>query len=141
MGEVAKLLGVELNEEFTLNPSNYKYKLTKYGLYKRYKEETIWQSSSMLQDLILGKFTIVKISKSILDYAEKRYLSSIIRPFKDRVIAIAKRTANYGEFIDIMIDEGELGDCGNIYFPFFEPGSMYKGMKVGREYTLEQLEL
>ena len=141
MSEVAKLLGVKLNEEFGLKNSNFRYKLTTYGLRKRYHLIQEWSDSSMLDDLLLGRVEIVKKAKSILDDAEKRYLSSIIRPFKDQVIAIAKRSANYGEFIDIVIDEGDIGDCGNIYLPYFKPGSMYKGMKVGREYTLDQLGL
>ena len=138
MEEVAKLLGIKLGEEFGLKNSNFRYKLTTYGLRKRYHLIQEWSDSSMLDDLLLGR---VEIVKPILDDAEKRYLSSIIRPFKDQVIAIAKRSANYGEFIDIMIDEGDIGDCGNIYLPYFKPDSMYKGMKVGREYTLEQLDL
>ena len=138
MAEVAKLLGVELDEEFGVKNSNFRYKLTTYGLRKRYHLVQEWSDSSMLDDLLLGR---VEIVKSILDDAEKRYLSNIIKPFKDQVIAIAKRSANYGEFIDIMIDEGELGDCGNIYLAYFKPDSMYKGMKVGREYTLDQLGL
>ena len=141
MSEVAKLLGVKLNEEFGLKNSNFRYKLTTYGLRKRYHLIQEWSDSSMLDDLLLGRVEIVKKANSIIDDAEKRYLSSIIRPFKDQVITIAKRSANYGEFIDIMIDEGDIGDCGNIYLPYFKPDSMYKGMKVGREYTLDQLGL
>ena len=141
MSEVAKLIGVELNEEFGLKNSKFRYKLTTSGLRKRYHLVQEWCDSSMLDDLLLGRFEIIKKDKSILDAAEKRYLANIIKPFKDQVIAIAKRSANYGEFIDIMIDEGEIGDCGNIYLPYFKPDSMYKGMKVGREYTLEQLGL
>ena len=141
MAEVAKLLGLKLNEEFTLKNSDFRYKFTIKGLRKRYCTEEEWGCSTMLDDILLGRVKIVKIPEPILDEAEKRYLSNIIKPFKDQVIAIAKRSANYGEFIDIMIDEGDIGDCGNIYFPYFEPDSMYKGMKVNREYTLEQLGL
>ena len=141
MAEVAKLLGVKLGEEFGLKNSNFRYKLTTYGLRKRYLTVKEWGNSCMLDDLLLGRVEIVKKVKPILDEAEKRYLTNIIRPFKDQVIAIAKRSANYGEFIDIMIDEGEIGDCGNIYLPYFKPDSMYKGMKVNREYTLDQLGL
>ena len=140
MAEVAKLLGVELNEEFTLNPSNYKYMLTRFGLYKIYKEEIIWESSSMLQDLLLGKFTIVKIPKFILDYAEKKYLSAVIKPFRNKVYAIAKYDDgddNY--YIQIAIKQ-------NVYFeyidlPYFKKGTMYKGMELKKEYTVEQLGL
>ena len=141
MAEVAKLLGVELNEEFGVKNSNFRYKLTTYGLRKRHITLEEWGNSIILDDLLLGKVEIVKAAKPILDNIEKNYLSNIIKPFKDQVIAIAKRSANYGEFIDIMIDEGDIGDCGNIYLPYFKPNSMYKGMKVNREYTLEQLKL
>ena len=143
MAEVAKLLGLKLGEEFTIKGvnSSYRFKLTAIGLMSSWRNSSKWNSSGLLEDFITGHYQISKVIKSVLDDAEKRYLSNIIRPFKDRVIAIAKRSANYGEFINIMIDEGELGDCGNIYLPYFEPDSMYKGMKVGREYTLEQLGL
>lgn len=141
MSEVAKLLGVELGEEFTLKNSNFRYKLTTYGLRKRYLSVEEWGTSCMLEHLLVGRVEIVKKTKSILDEAEKRYLTNIIKPFKHQVITIAKRSANYGEFIDIMIDEGDIGDCGNIYLPYFKSGKMYKGMKVNREYTLDQLGL
>ena len=141
MAEVAKLLGVELNSDFTIKDSSYKYRLTKNGLISRFRNDQDWYDSGMLECLLLGKYNIIQNIRPILDEAEKRYLTNIIKPFKDQVIAIAKRSANYGEFIDIMIDEGEVGDCGNIYLPYFKPGKMYKDMKVNREYTLEQLEL
>ena len=150
MSEVAKLLGLKIGEEFWLNDRKNggerircKYKITYKGLERKYYYEgAAWGSSALLEDIITGRYEVVTIIPIlILDDAEKRYLSSIIRPFKDQVIAIAKRSANYGEFIDIMIDEGEIGDCGNIYLPYFKPYSMYKGMKVNREYTLDQLGL
>ena len=144
MAEVAKLLGLKLGEEFSIKGvnSSYKFKLTAIGLMSRCGNRSEWNMSGMLPEFITGHYQISKEKTiSVLDAAEKRYLTNIIKPFKDQVIAIAKRSANYGEFIDIMIDEGEIGDCGNIYLPYFKPGSMYKGMEVGREYTLEQLGL
>lgn len=143
MAEVAKLLGVKLGEEFTIKGvnSSYRFKLTAIGLMSSWKNSSKWNSSGLLEDFITGHYQISKETYSVLDEAEKRYLTNIIKPFKDQVIAIVKRSANYGEFIDIMIDEGDIGDCGNIYLPYFKSGKMYKGMKVGREYTLEQLEL
>ena len=144
MAEVAKLLGLKLGEEFTIKGvnSSYRFKLTAIGLMSSWKNSSKWNSSGLLEDFITGHYQISKEKTNpVLDDAEKRYLSQIIRPFKDQVIAIAKRSANYGEFIDIMIDEGEIGDCGNIYLPYFKPDSMYKGMKVNREYTLDQLGL
>ena len=144
MREVAKLLGVELGEVFRIKNINcsFEYKLTAVGLLSKLKDKKVWQRSGLIEDFLTGHYQVSKKINPILDEAEKRYLSNIIKPFKDQVIAIAKkRSANYGEFIDIMIDEGDIGDCGNIYFPYFEPDSMYKGMKVNREYTLEQLGL
>ena len=143
MAEVAKLLGVELGEAFRIKNINcsFEYKLTAVGLLSRLKGKKVWQRSGLIEDFLTGHYQVSKNINPILDAAEKRYLSQVIRPFKDQVIAIAKRSANYGEFIDIMIDEGEIGDCGNIYLPYFKPDSMYKGMKVNREYTLDQLKL
>ena len=143
MAEVAKLLGLKLGEEFTIKGvnSSYRFKLTAIGLMSSWRNSSKWNSSGLLEEFITGHYQIAKEANSVLDPAEKRYLTNIIKPFKDQVIAIAKRSANYGEFIDIMIDEGEIGDCGNIYLPYFKPNSMYKGMKVNREYTLEQLGL
>lgn len=141
MAEVAKLLGVELDEEFKIDGLSHKYKLTKEGLVYLFDNGQEWRNSCWIGELLTGKDHLVKIPKPILDDAEKRYLSNIIKPFRDQVIAIAKRSANYGEFIDIMIDEGDIGDCGNIYLPYFKPGKMYKSMKVNREYTLDQLGL
>ena len=144
MAEVAKLLGLKLGEEFTIKGvnSSYRFKLTAIGLMSSWRNSSKWNSSGLLEEFITGHYQIAKEkTNSVLDAAEKKYISRVIKPFKDYVIAIAKRSANYGEFIDIMIDEGEIGDCGNIYLPYFKPDSMYKGMKINREYTLDQLGL
>ena len=90
MSEVAKLIGVELNEEFGLKNSNFRYKLTKNGLRKKYFTEKEWGCSNMLDDLLLGRVEIVKAAKPILDNIEKNYLSNIIKPFRDRIDYIAK---------------------------------------------------
>ena len=143
MAEVAKLLGLKLGEEFTIKGvnSSYRFKLTAIGLMSSWRNSSRWNCSGLLEDFITGHYQIAKEVNSVLDEAEKRYLTNIIKPFKDQVIAIAKRSINYGEFIDIKIDEGELVNPRNICLPYFKPGKMYKGMKVNREYTLEQLEL
>ena len=140
MSEVAKLLGVELNEEFGLKNSNFRYKLTTYGLQKRYHLIQEWSDSSMLDDLLLGRVEIVKKSKSILDDAEKKYLSAVIKPFRNKVYAIAKYDVGDDEYyIQIVIKQ-------NVYFeyidlPNFKKGTMYKGMELKKEYTVEQLGL
>ena len=140
MSEVAKLLGVELDEEFTLDDSKYKYKVTRYGLFKKYCDDTIWDNSVILDDLLLGKFNIIKIPEKILDPAEKRYLSAVIKPFRNKVYAIAKYDDgddNY--YIQIMVKQNVYFEY--IDFPYFKKGTMYKGMELKKEYTVEQLDL
>lgn len=83
----------------------------------------------------------LEIEKPILDKAEKRYLEGVLRPFKDRVNYIKKisDSVSKNEFIKIMLNHDVLYN-EEIYFPFFEKGTMYKGMEY-KEYTLEELGL
>ena len=72
----------------------------------------------------------------VLDEAEHRYLSNVIRPFRDKVISICK--TNYGgkyQYVCIAL-RGH-----NIDLPVFETGTMYKGMELNRAYMLEELGL
>lgn len=148
MAEVAKLLNVKIGEEFWLADCKMgnerircKYKITTGGLQRKYYfEGAEWRSSALLEDIISGRYQIIKMTTSIIDEAEKRYLSAVIRPFRNKVFAIAKYDDgddNY--FIQIMIKQNDLPEYINL--PYFKKGTMYKGMKVNGEYTLEQLEL
>ena len=143
MSEVAKLLGVELNEEFGLKNSNFRYKLTTYGLQKRYHLAQEWSDSRMLDELLLGKFEIiVKKDKSILDKEEKEYLSNVIKPFRKHIITIRKIQNYKYEFIEILIySTVEGASCEVISFPYFNKGKMYKCIEINKEYTLEELGL
>ena len=77
--------------------------------------------------------------EEVLDETEKRYLSNIIRPFKNQVQYIVKydnplRTEK--EYLRIkLINDEEMN------FPDFKKDSMYKGMKEGKKYTLKKLGL
>lgn len=73
---------------------------------------------------------------SILDKAEKKYLSNIIRPFRDKVIGIIKKEYGTKEYVQITL-KNESG----IDLPFFDKGSMYKGMRAFNPYTLKELGL
>lgn len=59
----------------------------------------------------------------------------MLRPFKDRVMSIEKNQNKYGQWIFVNVKED--------YFclPYFEDGTMYKGMKLDKAYTLEELGL
>ena len=77
------------------------------------------------------------VEKEILDDVEKEYLSAVIRPFKNKVDGIVKTGGYYDkEFISIVL-KGEADSS----FPYFKKNTMYKGMEIGREYSLEELGL
>ncbi len=73
----------------------------------------------------------------ILDKTEKKYLENMLRPFRDRVKTIIKTSSfKYNEeFIYIFLN------VGFIHMPEFSKGTMYKGMEIDKEYTLEELGL
>ena len=78
----------------------------------------------------------------ILDEAEKKYLSAVIRPFRDRVKRICK--VNYlgvssSEYQRIYITLSD--NSHDIDLPLFKKETMYKGMELGKKYTPEELGL
>jgi len=79
--------------------------------------------------------TLFEREEEILDETEKRYLSNVIKPFRDKVKAI-KKISYSREFIRIYIKEDKP-----IILPYFEKGITYKGMKENKEYTLKELGL
>ena len=82
----------------------------------------------------------------ILTDKEKEYLSAVIKPFKDKVKYIKKVdmylscNENY-EYILSELGEKGKGVVNTFTLPYFPKGSMYKGMKAGKRYTLEELGL
>lgn len=84
----------------------------------------------------------IKKKEPILDEEEKKYLSAVIRPFRDRVKYIAKIYAVDYQFICIYVEciAKDYSD-ETVYLPFFKENTMYKGMVQNKEYTLEELGL
>ena len=77
------------------------------------------------------------VEKEILDEVEKEYLSSVIKPFRDRVQYIKKINLPSSEerlIISLTILE-------YVCLPHFNKGIMYKGMEQGKRYALEELGL
>ena len=138
MKEVATLLGVELEEEFRINVSPLEFKLTKSGLLYWSNASQMWERSRSIEELLIGQYEIIKTSKPILDDKEKEYLSAVIKPFRNKVYTIAKYDDGDDNFyIQIAIKQ-------NVYFeyidlPYFKKGTMYKGMELDRNYTIEEL--
>lgn len=82
------------------------------------------------------------VRPQIIDDDEKRYLEGVIRhlegvirPFKDKVLYITKRSVisdSTIEYISIQLAGDEY-----IWLPRFKKGTMYKGMEPDHRYTLE----
>lgn len=142
MKEVAKLLGVELEEEFRIESYDSKYKLTRDGLRFWSVPLQDWVLSSIIGELLSGERKIIKLPKPILNDAEKEYLGNIIKPFRNRIIWIGKSVYIPGEYIEIHLRHYDDG-CSSysIILPYFKKGTMYKGMELDKEYTLEELGL
>lgn len=75
----------------------------------------------------------------ILDEKEREYLSAVIKPWRDRVKNIFKTA--YNEYDYIVIEYNDDGYLQAIRMLLFEKGTMYKGMELCREYSLEDLGL
>ena len=76
----------------------------------------------------------------ILNDKEREYLSDVIKPFRNKIEYIDKYIDENGEYISLIYRD--LSDrTFAIEFPYFEKGTMYKGMEIGKRYTLEELGL
>lgn len=77
-----------------------------------------------------------RAEEEILDETEREYLKAVIKPFKKRVKYIVKAGSLMRcekELLKIQLDND------NMLLPYFEEGTMYKGMEIDKEYTLEEL--
>ena len=137
--DVAKLLGLELDEEFNIEGFSSKFKLTLDGLMSRSDYSQSWFQSSMLEKLLLGQCRIIK---PVLNDDEKEYLGNVIKPFRNRVIYIIKDECTLGEYLEIRLRHYDDGcSCYSIVLPYFKKGTMYNGMEIDKEYTLKELGL
>ena len=74
----------------------------------------------------------------ILDKKEKEYLAAVIKPFRKDIKYITKKDFVIKAKEYLLIKMHDLSTAG---LPLFEKETMYKGMEVNREYTLEELGL
>lgn len=73
----------------------------------------------------------------ILNFAEKDYLSAVIKPFRKEVATISKfNSFNGSQYIYIG-----MKDSRGSNLPTFPKGTMYKGMIEGMHYSLKELGL
>ena len=86
------------------------------------------------------KWLLEEYKDPILDDAERKYLSAVIRPFKENVCTVCKKyiqscSGLSYEYIVVKLGAERWG------FPKFVEGTMYKGMELDKEYSLEELGL
>lgn len=98
-------------------------------------ERFVKNTASCFENLYYLKTIYEK--KEILDNAEKNYLNGVIRPFKKDVKKIVKCDFQCEEFIKIYMKKPLDDFC----LPSFKMNTMYKGMKLEKDYTLKELGL
>lgn len=104
-----------------------------------------WEDSgpTYIEDIVNPQI-LDEAERQYLSVAERQYLSVVIRPFRDKVRSITKNPKMNGKGEYIVIDIGfqlENRHKFFMFFPDFKSNTMYKGMELGKEYTLEELGL
>lgn len=84
------------------------------------------------------RWLLEEYKESILDDAEKEYLSAVIKPFRNKIDTISKFTTwdCSSQYIYISMKDNNIATL-----PVFPKGTMYKGMENGKHYTLKELGL
>ena len=142
MEDVAKLLELELREEFKIKGLSARYRLTNIGLQYNSETEGVWYTSNKLLPMLLqGEISIIKVEQPILDDIEKKYLGNIIKPFRNKIKYIRKISSPTENFEYIRICYQDHNYTNVLNFPDFKVGVMYKGMEQDQLYTPKELGL
>lgn len=126
----------------TFHVSRYKNGIVKaidiYHDAKRIEKIKILGGACITQSInAIGNWLEEEYKPQILDDVEKAYLSAVIKPFRKDVKSITKQENNDGyEWLRIIVEDNKP-----LVLPGFKKGTMYKGMHVYKEYTLEKLGL
>ena len=120
-----------LNYGFNENNCNYDFLLLNpYYYFEENEKDFIIRNKDKRLKLTL------EVEEPILDDEERKYLSGFIKPFRDEIECIRKVPNEYYKAEHLVI---YFKDNMNMPFPYFKKGSMYKGMKVDKDYTLDGL--
>ena len=79
-----------------------------------------------------------KHKAQLLDDVEKKYLSAVIKPFRNEIRAIGK---DYGWTSKVQRIYFYTKADETFYLKSFKTGTMYKGMETHKRYSLEELGL
>lgn len=99
-------------------------------------------NKDMYSDKFLDQTIEVEVP-DILNKEEKEYLSAVIKPFRNKVKNIIKFSCamNSHSYIEIVYDDDTWGKDMTVVMPPFKKDTMYKNMKLGEKYKLEELGL
>lgn len=143
MEQIAKMLNVEIDEEFKIEgyDDNIRFKFTR-SAFMQSCGDGWWFSSNSIMTVLEGYRKLIKLPKPVLTDEEKEYLSNVIRPWKNKIKTITKYWGT-GDCVNEFIQICYIQNGFNYYMslPQFERGSMYKGMGLERDYSLEELGL
>ena len=140
MKEVAKILGVEIGEEFKVDLDGVVYRknfyFTEYSLFAVGDDNP---EIGVLNHLLNGNYKVIKLPKPVLTDEEKEYLSTVLKPFRNEIDYIYKCSTYRGEKEYIAISFKRI--TRDMFFPEYPTGTMYKGMILNKEYSLDDLGL
>ena len=109
------------------------------------------QYTNELKDTVIGEsLDIVKVERptqykevferkeEVLDETEKKYLTEVISPFRERIQFIQKKKeiTEINPYLRIVFEDND-----KLVFPYITNKTMYKGMEVNKKYTLKELGL
>ena len=99
-------------------------------------------NKDLFSDKFLNQEIEIEVS-DILNEKEKEYLSTFIKPFKNKVKSISKSNVQNGfyEYISIETVHPDIAESEFMLFPLFKIGTMYKNMELRKKYTLKELGL
>ena len=145
MEKISQMLGLELNENFHVKVDSktiieYEYRFTEKGLMRYHKFIEQWDFAiyDTFLHLLDGKYEVAKIPESILTEQEILYLSTVIKQYRKKVEYICKLT--YHEYDKEYLCIG-LNNGTTTRLPDFDTNTIYKGMELGRRYSLMELGL
>ena len=140
MEQIAKMLNVEIDEEFKIegHDDNLKFKFTENRFLQSYGDVYGWVDSISIMTVLEGRAKIIKLPKPILTDEEKEYLSYVIKPFREDVLKISKFKSKVLKNKEVI---GFETPNGFMIFPPFEKDKMYKNMELNKAYTLDDLGL
>lgn len=80
--------------------------------------------------------------KPVLDRVEREYLKAVIWPLRKIIVTVSKNRLNNDlEYIALRVKSFKKDEEENMCFPSFKIGTMFKGMELGKKYSLEELGL